>query len=1510
MTDPSPLEPILSGHKPILDHFIRRLIGAISQSPLLKARPSKTGRLLDCHRFEEVKKCLSDDVLQGVIERSKPVAVQLDLRALREREKQDHPGSLLFAAQDDEVEINAGIAQEHLRIYQVLERMSRDAELLKRETGRHALWLGYPLLYAAGRESEILAPVFLWPILVRIDLRRQGRVFIERDATISPQFNRAMSSWIHRQFDVQLQTLNGAELSDFDMDAVEDELHLIAARFHPTLPGIDCGALLEPIRSPKNLDPKEGPRFYNSAVIGYFRWQNEAILADLETLRDQNECLGVCGDFLRGTDFPSPIQMPAPPEEDRFLVCDADFSQERVVWQARSHPGMVIHGPPGTGKSQTIVNIIADALAHDRTVLMICQKQAATSVVLKRLRAIGLHDLCLEVRDAAVNRQEVFKEIRKQVDTLRDSSSESSETRLQLSRRIIEVERLLDEHAHALHEQLPRIGLSYKQILAHEGHLLDSMPTLRELPSLHKVLEKLSAREVGDFSPHVQRIGQLFRQADALNNLWRDRQPRVMPSSAMHKDVNVALAELAHLDAEQVQHVERQGPCGPVPNNIANFIPAANEFAERLRRLRDSGSLRLLTLGWLKLLNLDPDVEQPHHEVLCDKGIALARQVSNTRIDTQWDSECSGFTDKQLNQLRRHAQRVAHSQGRRMAFLDPLLWFARHAIKKVRPRVHDLDLWKVAEALFAHLVAKQAREKLTRTNNDLVPSVRPKMDEEAQVKFPKKAKEALAMARWFLAHQSGKWSRTLIDQIYHDPGRLNAILDDLERCILRAPLVDKLLGALKNLEPFLLPKAMESAELSIRAGKSIRPWLERLETDLTKLEHLIAWDLGRRHPDGHLGEIVEALEAYDVQRIKGEKLPAPDRELTPEQYGDWWSALIKYSAMQIWKRECQLRHPVLLQVLPEVHQKARDELRELLEKKRGLEAASICRRWLDRQILFRDRPWAKRFQLKTSKQSKAPRLREAVGASLHDGLLAMRPCWLVSPEAAAQIFPLQSGLFDLVIFDEASQCPIEQAVPAIYRGKTLIVAGDEKQLPPTDFFSSRSDEITIQANDAEEAEATDEVVRNEQRRPGDQGARFMFEAEDLLEAAICNLPPTPGGGRLMVHYRSEHPDLIEFSNRAFYQGQLEAPPSQLSRQSDSRPIVYLDVGGLYSDRTNRKEAEKVIELLKGLWAREGLSPTIGVVTFNQPQRELIEDLIEEICHTDEAFAARCEQEKGRQEENQDVGFFVKNLENVQGDERDVIIFSTTFNRRRPSGNLDRRFGPVGQNGGERRLNVAVTRAKKQIFVVSSMPIDEVSSALGAGSAPGTGITPAGYLQLYLAYAKAVSEGDLARRNYVLDLLNCQSAPLHLNGETESPLEEEVRQALEKMGHNVHCQVGESGFRIDLAVLHPNPVLGYLLGIECDGATYHSSRSARIRDVWREKILRKRGWQIHRIWSTRWWFRRADEIEKLNFALSEAAAQMVQSVTPVDSKNQANKPIGHDLIAKTDEIKTWSRGPTS
>jgi hypothetical protein len=548
---------------------------------------------------------------------------------------------------------------------------------------------------------------------------------------------------------------------------------------------------------------------------------------------------------------------------------------------------------------------------------------------------------------------------------------------------------------------------------------------------------------------------------------------------------------------------------------------------------------------------------------------------------------------------------------------------------------------------------------------------------------------------------------------------------------------------------------------------------------------------------------------------------------------------------------------------PDVHTRKVKELKDLLNRKRSLEVQVILEKWHARQQQIRHQPWSRIFPERVAKNSLAKSLREAVKYSWDLGLPDLRPCWLVSPGAASQIFPLSQGLFDLVIFDEASQCPVEQAIPAIYRGKNLLISGDEKQLPPTTFFSASAD-LGEDEPDESEIDADDQPAEAERRREQRAEEDTLLGCTNLLELAIGKLKQL----YLCVHYRSDHPALIEFSNRAFYRGQLESPPAQRVSIEGERPIEFHAVDGQYIDRTNPDEAEHIIRILKNIWAQPGQCPTLGVVTFNQAQRDLIEDRLEQVSSQDDWFRERHQQERDRREQQQDVGFFVKNLENVQGDERDVIIFSTTFGKD-GRGQFNRRFGPVAAAGGHRRLNVAITRAKRRVIIVSSMLIDQITKP-GVESADRR--TPAGYLQLYLKYAQAVSDGKEAESRRILDSLKLAwgSTANRPGPEIETPLERDVRAVLADRGFEVVGGIGEGDFCIDLGVLHRDRKRGYILGIECDGGQ-HTGRSARISQVWRAGVLQRRGWRLYRIWSTGWWMNREAEIRKLESILAEASA---------------------------------------
>jgi primosomal replication protein N'' len=1400
-------------------------------------------------------------------------------RAKKPVKRTEQESSSLFDSQSGQVEQEQALDDDHRQLYDLLDRrIRRHAELAKRETGVHALWFGYPLLYLKTGEGDaeqwILAPVFLWPIQIQPDLRYEGRLRFRRDRESGmAQFNRAMANWVRRQLQLELPLPSQEELLELGWNELGLHLRAIAEQFS-TPPTVEYGTTFQGIPSPKQLEAEISPRLFNSAVLGYVRWQNEAILADLEAIKDEAQPQGVVGGFLTGAKpAPEASKHEPPAEEDRYLVRQADFSQQAVIWQARRGPGLVVHGPPGTGKSETIVNIIADALAHEKKVLMVCQKQAATNVVLKRL--VGLEKLCIEVHDPESDRRKVFDEIREQVEKIPHVAPAAAQPhRSQLAQRITVLEAELDRFAKALHEKHARFGISYRHMKAREGTCYTTFPTVRVLPALQRALENVPAQELDEICPKVEMLGRLFREADPFHNPWRLRQATVQMTVALRSDVLAITDQLRTLDIRHQDVVKQHGEGMPLPANLAEFQTDASEIIDRLRKLatNPNSSKARVTKSWLRAIRGRGTDQLETHYRRCQETLDLAKQVQKCSRPPAALEPLLRQDSVDGGRLRRATNTFLGYRERGWRTVNPWFWLSRRtvrtAISQVQTIAQESELWSVAEDLQEALNTIYLRTELARANQSLIPhsKLRP-MDDESQLSFPQLALRGMEIAaelcRWEQRHP---WFTQLLNAFLSDKqaASLPGMVDEVDRAFKRAHFARDLLDVLAGLESFLLPEALDEPRRSVAQGKWLKPWLDALVRGLDGLQALTALDLNRVQREGAMRKIVDALEIYETRLASGEKLPTPVHEPSASQYGKWWVALVRYTATRLWQELCEREHPELVELTPEIHASKVKELSGLLAQKKALEVDAIQARWLARQVAHRREPWKQMFQLRRGAQGDAKRLREAVELSLDHGLLDMRPCWLANPAAVCQIFPRRPELFDVVIFDEASQCPIEQAIPVICRGRILVVSGDEKQLPPTSFFSPKVADDQVQENE-ESQSATDRLVQLKGRRDK-IGEEFMLEVEDLLEAAVSLLPEER---YLSVHYRSEHPALINFSNHAFYGGRLEAPPSRLGLLSDYRPIQCYQVAGLYERRTNHSEATKVVEILKEVWLSEGDCPTVGVVTFNQPQREEIEDLIQQECHENAAFEARYEQEVTRKDANQDVGFFVKNLENVQGDERDMMIFSTTFGKN-PEGRFYRLFGPVGAEGGERRLNVAVTRAKRRVLIVGSMPIAEISTALNSDLAPGSGFTPAGYLQLYLAYAKAISAGDSNAARLVLERLGKQSKSVTPVGRgPDSPFEEEVMRIIERLGHQVHCQVGDGGFRIDLAVLHPEPNRGYVLGIECDGATYHSDRSARTRDVWRQEILTRYGWRFHRIWSTRWWNSRHEEVQKLKAAIDAA-----------------------------------------
>lgn len=432
-------------------------------------------------------------------------------------------------------------------------------------------------------------------------------------------------------------------------------------------------------------------------------------------------------------------------------------------------------------------------------------------------------------------------------------------------------------------------------------------------------------------------------------------------------------------------------------------------------------------------------------------------------------------------------------------------------------------------------------------------------------------------------------------------------------------------------------------------------------------------------------------------------------------------------------------------------------------------------------------------------------------------LRTLKPCLMMSPLSVSFFLEGDADPFDTVIFDEASQVCTENAIGAIARGKQVVIAGDSKQLPPTSFFSAT-------ASDTDDYDADDEEE--------DDSAAY----ESILDEAN-RLPERT----LLWHYRSRHEHLIAFSNTKFYHNKLITFPSNVDRDSDNGVAYVYVKEGFYNrggKNGNVPEAQRVAELVVEHFQKQP-HRSLGVITFGEVQQQAIETMIQAMRLKNRQYEIFFNEEK-------EDAFFIKNLENVQGDERDTIIFSIGY-AKDAAGKFSLNFGPLNKVGGERRLNVAITRAKYNVKLVGSILPDDIDVDRVSSEGP----------KLLRAYI------DFARRG--MDALQLEVTESE-NAQHDSPFEEAVYNFLERKGYELATQVGCSGYRIDMAVKHSGQ---YVLGIECDGASYHSAKTARERDRLRQDILEKMGWKIYRIWSTDWIKDPITEGNRLVEAIEEA-----------------------------------------
>lgn len=1084
-------------------------------------------------------------------------------------------------------------------------------------------------------------------------------------------------------------------------------------------------------------------------------------------------------------------------------ITDADSSQAIAIQEAMAGKNLVIQGPPGTGKSQTITNIIAGAVQRGKSVLFVAEKMAALEVVHQRLVDRKLAAICLELHSRKSSKTQVLEQLKQARNAAAPPAWPSTAFNT-----LEETQTKLRQHADRLHTR-PDGTLSAFDLM---GRM--SLLKARDVPAPSFDLPEAAAWSPTLLEQARLRAAQLGdRLAIAgppASHPWRGAGMGV--PDILEQERLRPIVKRAHEAADAVQAIvdECLGQLGsdtaPAIGNFAYWVAALRHLAKR-----PSGSEGVLLQPHLidhlgELIEAAADGER-----LNAARASLKAVIREEAWKDDWGATRRILAGQGQSLLRifssRYREAVADLRG---------VWLGK--FPKHHVRISTLDA----------LIEGQDLARATAERGGAVGTLLGEHWNGEATDWPFVA----AVATW--VRRAAEFRPTL-----------DLLTEDAMAC---APVASDLAD---RLEAGLATLCAAFDELSGRISLDEAVALDgRARTDATASELA---SLASRWSD-RFHDLVQWPPIRDdlnwLREIGAERL-------AEETYSGAVTAsnvepILMLAAYEAMWGDARRR-------LPEIDRSQGDELDALVQRfKRAdldrirIAADEVARSHIDRKptgsagavgVLV--------DEMKKSRRLKPVRkLMEEAGEAIQ----RFTPVFLMSPLSIAQY--LRPGLleFDMLVIDEASQVRPEDALGAIARCRQLVVVGDDKQLPPTNFFNRM---------------VNDDGPDDEEDLVGEDGVRraAVKDVESILN--LCSRFPER---MLRWHYRSEHPALIATSNRNFYKNNLMLPPSVIARANDGQTgLLFHKVaeGGYERGRTarNELEAEEVAQAALR-HARECPDLSLGVGTFSVAQRDAVRDRLDGLARRHPELDTFMKGKAGKE------AMFVKNLENIQGDERDVIFISVGYGRDR-DGRLTQNFGPVGREGGERRLNVLITRARKRCEVFSSLVAEDIK--LDGVGKPGVVA-----LKEFLKLAK--------------DGYSDFNAPTGRS--FDSDFEEAVSYAVRELGYECHPQVGMAGFFIDLGVIDPRDPDRYVLGIECDGAAYHSSRYARDRDRLRQQILESRGWKIHRIWSTDWFYRREREIEKLRLAVERAIAGQ-----PLPNAEQVYEQQFGDTPAEISEPET-------
>ena len=1172
-------------------------------------------------------------------------------------------------------------------------------------------------------------------------------------------------------------------------------------------------------------------------VLGNFNYKKMSLVRDYNLVIDQQWQHAVFNDLFSElprvfSEHPFDLNRP----DDWYHVVTADPTQTRAILQSRAGYSYIIQGPPGTGKSQTITNLIADFVARGKRILFVCEKRAALDVVYHRLKQNRLDELCCYIHDSQGDKREFIKDLKTTYEDFTTVKMDLGAIRAKraalLDKMNGQLELIREFHFTGASEK-KETGLEVRELVERlivlREHLVELSPKEEEwLPSY---------KEWTEGGPVIAALGAALEEAGSdpifAEHPFSKIHDRIFLSDNPYNLLDSLLQQAQGL-LQQIEKVIGDSAIVveyPTLDKLKNLV----QFAVLLYPLAQTGNLALA------------DPAQPASGEL-ERRIRLYRQQQEDvqqalQKNSRWKQK---FSEQDLGNGLTIAVKYEGSFGSFLSGawrklkkqLEEQYDFSQHAVKPSYRSILE-GLRAEYEAVRQLSQTKQQLQEHYRLDNIdtawLSIEVLQNKKGDASLDYLLQHPDRLSLITTLpTLHQPLNRLETQLRQCLHDPGAgdLSSIRDELQNIQLNADGLRDWLPALRSFTG--LPEEVKST-------------LRHFPLKPIQTEAVIARKaLYQVYRDNRV------FAAIDRQSI----------ERAVQQLGEGYTALQQLNADYI---RAFIRQRFLQRVdLANMPASQLDE-----EKKKFKKSYNEGRKILENEF-------GKSMRYKSIRELSA----KESGLVLKD----IKPVWLMSPYSVSDSLPLDSDHFDVVIFDEASQITLEEGVPALYRSGQTIIVGDEKQMPPTDFFSARTED-------------PDDLERIE----GDEEDEWLSDdADSLLAQGSRKLNST----LLSWHYRSHYETLISFSNHAFYEGNLltipdktihhkEKPAITITRAQEAGLLAdslfdrsisfHFHTDSIYEKRSNAAEATYIAHLVRELLNRN-TRESIGIVAFSQEQQHRIEEALNELAAEDVSFGQKLEDAYNRTENDQFTGLIVKNLENIQGDERDIIIMSVCYgfdSRKKMLMN----FGPVNKRGGEKRLNVLFSRAKMHMAVVSSIRHQHITNEYNEG---------ANYLKKFLHYAEMISLGRMEMARTILDSLVPHKEET-LSHPSSSVILRQIKEQILHLGYEVAEQVGQSDFKCSLAVKAKPEDDFYALGILVDDEKHYRNKNLIEQYYQRPAILQDFGWKVLPVFARDWLHQPQKVMEQIRKLIREAPlaaggpADLPAAASP-DGKDAGSTPV--------------------